>query len=386
MIIGAATSTGTASQNLQVSGGAYIAGDSNFVALGIGITNATNFPVDIRLTSGTTAPMVNLQPSTATRAAAIRYVNSGSSNMATGLLNSSGATTGFSGLLAYAGMVGMSAGTSPLLLVTNALERVRVFDTGEVGIGTTVLTGTASQRLQVDGGAYVSGSVGIGTTNPEKPLHLLTSIATPLIIQRTATNNSAAEYRNSTSSMWAGLAGNANGWGVGASANLGTDAQILVTRTGGELLVGRLSATGTSSQKLQVESGAYVSGNLGIGTTNPLTPLQVETYGIKTGVGTFTASVGVSTTLDSFSVSSTDFKIAEYTVHIGFGSSIQAQKVIVTQDQSTAYAQEYGVVYNNSLLVSIGATISGGNCILQATPQTGVSGLTTYRFARNTLL
>jgi len=38
------------------------------------------------------------------------------------------------------------------------------------------------------------------------------------------------------------------------------------------------------------------------------------------------------------------------------------------------------------LLVSIGATISGGNCILQATPQTGVSGLTTYRFARNTLL
>ena len=43
-------------------------------------------------------------------------------------------------------------------------------------------------------------------------------------------------------------------------------------------------------------------------------------------------------------------------------------------------------MYDNSLLVSIGATITGGNCILQATPQTGVSGLTTYRFARNTLL
>jgi len=56
------------------------------------------------------------------------------------------------------------------------------------------------------------------------------------------------------------------------------------------------------------------------------------------------------------------------------------------QDQTTAYTEEYAVMYNNSLLVSIGATISGGNCILQATPQTGVSGLTTYRFARNTLL
>ena len=157
------------------------------------------------------------------------------------------------------------------------------------------------------------------------------------------------------------------------------------TFTNGPVLVGRATTTGTANQALQVESGAYISGNLGIGTTNPKTTLQVETYGIKTGVGTFTASVGVSTTLDSFTVSSTDFKTAEYTVHIGFGSYIQAQKILVMQDQTTAYAEEYAVMYNNSLLVSIGATISGGNCILQATPKTGVSGLTTYRFARNTL-
>jgi hypothetical protein len=160
----------------------------------------------------------------------------------------------------------------------------------------------------------------------------------------------------------------------------------LSTFINGPVLVGTTTATGTSPQSLQVTGGAYVSGSLGIGTTNPRTPLQVETYGIKTGVGTFIASVGVSTTIDSFSVSSTDFKTAEYTVHISFGSSIQAQKVLVTQDQTTAYSQEYGVMYNNLPIVSIGATISGGNCILQATPQTGVSGLTTYRFARNTLL
>jgi hypothetical protein len=283
VIIGPTTPTGTANQNLQISGSAYIAGDSNSVGLSIGSTNNTTYPVDIRLNGSTTAGMIRLAPTTTTRPAGIVYSNSGSSNMWTGVLNSSGAGQNLSGFPAYAAVVGLTAGTTPLLLVTNALERVRLFDTGEVGIGTTNLTGTTNQRLQVSGGAYVSG-------------------------------------------------------------------------------------------------------DLGIGTTNPRTPLQVETYGVKTGVGTFTASVGISTTLDSFSVSSTDFKIAEYTVHIGFGSSIQAQKVLVTQDQSTAYSQEYGVVYNNTLLVSIGATISGGNCILQATPQTGVSGLTTYRFARNTLL
>ena len=158
------------------------------------------------------------------------------------------------------------------------------------------------------------------------------------------------------------------------------------TFTDGPVIIGTATSTETAAQRLQVTGGAYISGSVGIGTTNPRTPLQVETYGIKTGVGTFFASVGISTTIDSFSVSSTDFKIAEYTIHIGFGSSIQAQKVLVTQDQTTAYSQEYGVMYNNLPIVSIGATISGGNCILQATPQTGVSGLTTYRFARNTLL
>ena len=143
-------------------------------------------------------------------------------------------------------------------------------------VGTSATTGTASQPLQVTGGAYVSGSVGIGTTNPEKLLHLVTSIATPLIIQRTTTNNSAAEYRNTDASMWAGLLSNATGWGVGATADLGADAQIVVTRTGGELLVGSVSTTGTSSQKLQVTGGAYVSGNLGIGTTNPGSKLTVN--------------------------------------------------------------------------------------------------------------
>ena len=284
ILVGTTTLTGTANQLLQVNGSAYIAGDSNSVGLSIGSTNNTTYPVDIRLNGSTTAGMIRLAPTTTSRPAGIVYANGGSSaNMWTGVVNSSGAGQNLSGFPAYAGLVGMTAGTTPLLLVTNALERVRVFDTGEVGINTTVLTGTSSQPLQVTGGAYISG-------------------------------------------------------------------------------------------------------NLGIGTTNPRTPLQVETYGVKTGVGTFAASVGVSTTLDSFSVSSTDFKTSEYTVHIGFGSYIQTQKVLVMQDQITAYAEEYAVMYNNSLLVSIGATIIGGNCILQATPQTGVSGLTTYRFARNTLL
>ena len=44
---------------------------------------------------------------------------------------------------------------------------------GPVLIGGGTSTGTASQPLQVTGGAYVSGSVGIGTTNPTSTLHIV---------------------------------------------------------------------------------------------------------------------------------------------------------------------------------------------------------------------
>jgi hypothetical protein len=50
---------------------------------------------------------------------------------------------------------------------------VSTFTTGPVLIGSATSTGTASQPLQVTGGVYVSGNLGIGTTNPTHKLHVL---------------------------------------------------------------------------------------------------------------------------------------------------------------------------------------------------------------------
>ncbi len=53
-----------------------------------------------------------------------------------------------------------------------SVSGISTFTNGPILVGSGTSTGTASQRLQVTGGAYVSGSVGIGTDNPQARLSI----------------------------------------------------------------------------------------------------------------------------------------------------------------------------------------------------------------------
>lgn len=60
-------------------------------------------------------------------------------------------------------------------------ERIRVagvstFTNGPVLIGSATSTGTADQKLQVTGSAYVSDTVGINTESPDETLHVVGTI------------------------------------------------------------------------------------------------------------------------------------------------------------------------------------------------------------------
>ena len=52
------------------------------------------------------------------------------------------------------------------------------------------------------------------------------------------------------------------------------------------------------------------------------------------------------------------------------------------QDGTSAYANEFAIMHDNNLLVSIGASVSGGNFYLSATPESGVTGVTTLRYLK----
>ena len=56
------------------------------------------------------------------------------------------------------------------------------------------------------------------------------------------------------------------------------------------------------------------------------------------------------------------------------------------QDGSNAYSQEFAIMSAPNKVVSLSASITGNIVSILATPESGISGVTTYKLARNTLL
>ena len=126
--------------------------------------------------------------------------------------------------------------------------------------------------------------------------------------------------------------------------------------------------------------------DVGIRTEIPREPLQIINYGINPQIGTFFAAPGFNSLIDTVPITSTDYKTIEYTLNFFHNSSMQTQKTLIFQNNSVANSAEYGIMFDNNLIVKITADISGSNLRLFANPYTGVTGIVTYRFVREGLM
>jgi hypothetical protein len=150
------------------------------------------------------------------------------------------------------------------------------------------------------------------------------------------------------------------------------------TFTNGPVLVGSATSTGTASQPLQVTGGAYVSGNLGIGTTNPTSLLTVQGGGLFTGIITARNAV----TQDSISLNGRAGGTSSFNLSLT-PTTLGASRTVTFQDVSgTVYvsggtdvtladggtnasltAVNGGVVYSTSSAMAITAAGSAGQVL-----------------------
>ena len=190
----------------------------------------------------------------------------------------------------------------------------------------------SSQWVTTTSGIHTLSAVGIGTTNPQASLEVVSNIpgggirvsafgtnspgfrlsGNNDILNYSAQNLLVLSHGHGLTNSQPGdyiIRNNAGGsiiFGVSTTSGSTTTTGFVRITPNSELLVGTASSipTGTASQPLQVTGGAYVSGSVGIGTTNPLGPLQIGYAGTHVsfiidingnlGLGTITPTSTIS--------------------------------------------------------------------------------------------
>ena len=95
-------------------------------------------------------------------------------------------------------------------------------------------SGLTKVKLDTNGVSYLNGGlVGIGTSGPDTPLHIYANDAQQITVERSNNQNSSIRFRNTHGSMFAGLASNAEGWGIDDDDDIGSSPMLFVARTTG---------------------------------------------------------------------------------------------------------------------------------------------------------
>ena len=318
VLIGSGTSTGTAGQVLQVTGGAYVGG-----SVGIGVTTSGNklrvnkdlgtndyfgvaqhqsqFQIG-RVSDNKSLEFAVLDNGTSiiqSKEQGVGYNNLAiqvNSNLGVGLTNPAqkldvngnikvsggglrsfgyytdgsspyNVVVGTTGNVGYLQAINVGSASqltidgSPITFRTGSFaEAVRIDSSGNLLVGSASSTGTSSQPLQVTGGAYVSGKLGVGNTNPAQTIDVYTASAGMVLSSSTITNSTVYRATNGGGTLYYGLDDS-------TGANFGAAYGGTLWHTGAYPLIFGTSGT----ERLRLDS----SGNLGIGTINPPDKLAV---------------------------------------------------------------------------------------------------------------
>jgi hypothetical protein len=195
-------------------------------------------------------------------------------------------------------VVGVGAVDNELILYSNNVARVTVDDTGNVGIGET----NPATELDVSGDITLSGSIngntifksptgsteyarftsgylGIGKSSPFVKLH----------VQGTSQGSGCSVTQNTTA-FFDSQSGNYIGIGGGSTSTLGINFGDSTDADSGRILyrnsIDQMAFFTLANERMTIDQ----SGNVGVGTTTPLSRMHLTRYGSSSGVAPNTGS------------------------------------------------------------------------------------------------
>ena len=176
----------------------------------------------------------------------------------------------------------------------------------------------------------------------------------------------------------------------------GTISNVNINSVSGVVTTGILTASTlygdgsniTSLTPANINSGsfngtAYVFPNssLGIGTEYAgLNDLIVKNIGFISGISTMISQSGIAVVIDQ--TSNDTFKFLEYSIHFEYPNRIQVENILVTHNNVSSSHTSYASINLPSRIVTISTSVDEGFTTLEVTPQSGVNGLTTYRYLK----
>jgi len=189
---------------------------------------------------------------------------------------------------------------------------VSTFTTGPVLIGSGTITGTASQLLQVTGGAYVSGNIGVGITNPQYNLEI-----------------AGSENVTTQISLWGKTIGQPQtlvepGRIYATAAGLGPG-DLLLQPTGGNIGV----ATISPGTKLDVRGGndTIIRAKVASGQYGGIMLLSEEGNDLTLGYARNSSNYGNDTSAGDLSIKATSSSAVNLHFVVGSGNATTKMKI-----------------------------------------------------------
>jgi hypothetical protein len=339
------TGTGTTNYLPKFTGASTI-GDSS-------ISDVASSPLSIvKNASSITSNLIFISPTTGTNASILQLDNAGAGSFYIGRQNSAGNSVLLSGLGSYASVVGHT-GSQTLHLVTNALSRVQIDGSGNLGLGVTPSAwGNSAIALQIRNGSIWNYNNSDNLIIASNNYFDVTNAAYRYVITGFASEYTQDQGKHIWKTAPSGTAGNAISFTQAMTLNA---SGRLILNTTDDNAIGRLQVrgngtfTGTGYDTINSPEVQLINTTSSTGRTFVLNSLNSGGFQIadktaggatrllinSTGAATFSSSV---TTGNNITVNSSTYN--------WYSSSSAAFRVVDFGQYGSVYSYQDGAYYS----------------------------------------